>query len=164
MAKSVKQLLMHLPQVGCVEWIGLRPARDAPMLSVDTVELQIGKGLVGDRFKGHRSSARQVTLLQLEHLQVIAACLHRETILPELLRRNVVVSKINLLALKDKRFQIGEAVLQFRGLCHPCSKMEKILGEGGYNAMRGHGGIVASIYRAGVINLKDSVVSLAELD
>jgi MOSC domain-containing protein YiiM len=164
MAKTVKELMMHLPQVGCVEWIGLRPARDAPMLAVNSVDLQIGKGLVGDRFKGRANSARQVTLLQFEHLQVIAACLHRESILPELLRRNIVVSGINLLALKDKRFQIGEVVLQFRGLCHPCSKMEKILGEGGYNAMRGHGGIVASVYRAGVINLKDRVVSLAELD
>ncbi|MCG7874396.1 MAG: MOSC domain-containing protein [Candidatus Thiodiazotropha lotti] len=160
MHKPLKALMMHLPQRGCVEWIGVRPARGEPMRSLQSVMVELGKGLVGDRFKGRAESARQVTLIQYEHLPVIAGCLHRKELLPELLRRNIVVSGINLLALKDKRFQVGEAVLEFRGLCHPCSKMEKALGEGGYNAMRGHGGIVASVIQAGKVNLKDKVVSL----
>ncbi|MCG7919886.1 MAG: MOSC domain-containing protein [Candidatus Thiodiazotropha lotti] len=160
MHKPLKALMMHLPQRGCVEWIGVRPARGEPMRSLQSVMVELGKGLVGDRFKGRAESARQVTLIQYEHLPVIAGCLHRKELLPELLRRNIVVSGINLLALKDKRFQVGEAVLEFRGLCHPCSKMEKALGEGGYNAMRGHGGIVASVIQAGKVNLEDKVVSL----
>ncbi|MCG7986629.1 MAG: MOSC domain-containing protein [Candidatus Thiodiazotropha weberae] len=160
MHKPLKALMMHLPQRGCVEWIGVRPARGEPMRSLQSVMVELGKGLVGDRFKGRAESARQVTLIQYEHLPVIAGCLHRKELLPELLRRNIVVSGINLLALKDKRFQVGEAVLEFRGLCHPCSKMEKALGEGGYNAMRGHGGIVASVIQAGKVNLKDKVVSV----
>ncbi|MET0076539.1 MAG: MOSC domain-containing protein [Candidatus Thiodiazotropha lotti] len=138
----------------------MRPARGEPMRSLQSVMVELGKGLIGDRFKGRAESARQVTLIQYEHLPVIAGCLHRKELLPELLRRNIVVSGINLLALKDKRFQVGEAVLEFRGLCHPCSKMEKALGEGGYNAMRGHGGIVASVIQAGKVNLKDKVVSV----
>ncbi|MCG7940568.1 MAG: MOSC domain-containing protein [Candidatus Thiodiazotropha lotti] len=160
MHKPLKALMMHLPQRGCVEWIGVRPARGEPMRSLQSVMVELGKGLIGDRFKGRAESARQVTLIQYEHLPVIAGCLHRKELLPELLRRNIVVSGINLLALKDKRFQVGEAVLEFRGLCHPCSKMEKALGEGGYNAMRGHGGIVASVIQAGKVNLKDKVVSV----
>ena len=164
MNQSLKALMMHLPQVGRVEWIGVRPSRGEAMISLESVKIEIGKGLEGDRFKGRAESARQVTLLQYEHLQVIAGCMHRKKILPELLRRNIVVSGINLLALKDKRFQIGEAILQFRGLCHPCSKMERTLGEGGYNAMRGHGGIVAGVCQAGVVKLEDRVVSLGGFD
>ncbi|MCG7915161.1 sulfurase [Candidatus Thiodiazotropha endoloripes] len=160
MQKPLKTLMMHLPQIGCVEWIGVRPARGEPMHSLESVKIEVGTGLTGDRFKGRAESARQVTLIQYEHLLVIAGCLHRKALLPELLRRNIVVSGINLLALKDKRFQVGEAILEFRGLCHPCSKMEMVLGEGGYNAMRGHGGIVASVFQAGKVNLKDRVVSL----
>jgi MOSC domain-containing protein YiiM len=68
-----------------------------------------------------------------------------------------MVSGINLLALKDRRFQIGEVLLEGTGYCHPCSKMERNLGEGGYNAMRGHGGLTAKILRGGTIRLGDTV-------
>jgi MOSC domain-containing protein YiiM len=127
------------------------------MLSVENVQLNPGSGLEGDRFHGRTGSPRQVTLIQQEHLKVIAACLHREAIHPSLLRRNIVVSGINLLALKDKFFRIGEVLLEFSGRCHPCSKMERELGAGGYNAMRGHGGITARVCESGMVRLNDEV-------
>ena len=127
------------------------------MAELQAVQIDPDKGLEGDRFSGRAGNPRQVTLIQQEHLAVIAACLAQESISPSLLRRNIVVSGINLLALKDKTFRIGDAVLEFSGLCHPCSKMERQLGEGGYNAMRGHGGITARIREPGLIRLLDSV-------
>ena len=153
----LKVLLDTLPQVGRVEWIGIRPSRDEPMVVLEEVQLNMENGVEGDRFNGRSSSTRQVTLIQQEHLAVIAACLHRKAIEPALLRRNIVVSGINLLALKDKSFHIGDAVLEFSGLCHPCSKMERQLGAGGYNAMRGHGGITARVRVAGLVRLADTV-------
>lgn len=130
------------------------------MVALDAVQINPGTGLEGDRFSGSVKSKRQVTLIQQEHLDVIAACLHRDHILPALLRRNIVVSGINLLALKDKVFRIGGAVLEFSGLCHPCSKMERELGAGGYNAMRGHGGITARVCEAGLVRIQDRVTYL----
>ncbi len=150
-------MLDTLPQVGQVEWIGIRPAKGTPMMPLDEVQLIADKGVSGDRFKGRAGSARQVTLIQREHLDVIAACLGKDRIAPELLRRNIVVSGINLLALKDKTFRIGGAVLSFSGLCHPCSKMELQLGAGGYNAMRGHGGINARVLQSGRLRVSDKV-------
>ncbi|MEC8184118.1 MAG: MOSC domain-containing protein [SAR324 cluster bacterium] len=67
------------------------------------------------------------------------------------------VSGINLLSLKHQSFQIGEAVLQTTGICAPCSRMEENLGPGGYNAMRGHGGITAKVLQAGEIQIGDPV-------
>ncbi|MCU7852825.1 MAG: MOSC domain-containing protein [Candidatus Thiodiazotropha sp. (ex Monitilora ramsayi)] len=127
------------------------------MIELESVHIRMDKGLEGDRFNGSAGNPRQVTLIQHEHLNVIAACLDREFISPSVLRRNIVVSGINLLAFKDKVFRIGDAKLEYSGLCHPCSKMERQLGEGGYNAMRGHGGITARVREAGLVRLNDSV-------
>ncbi len=150
-------LLNTLPQIGRVEWIGVRPAREAPMVELEHARLEQGTGLVGDRFDGRVESRRQVTLIQQEHLSTIASCLHRESVPPAILRRNIVVSGINLLALKDQTFRIGEVLLEYSGPCHPCSKMERQLGPGGYNAMRGHGGITARVLESGEIALGDDV-------
>jgi MOSC domain-containing protein YiiM len=75
-----------------------------------------------------------------------------------LTRRNIVVRGINLITLKGKRFRLGKALLEYSGECHPCSRMEENLGEGGYNAMRGHGGITARIIESGLIRNGDAVV------
>ena len=111
------------------------------------------------RFNGGIQSKRQVTLVQKEHLDAIGSLLHRGPLASELLRRNIVVSAINLLALKDKTFRIGETLLEYSGPCHPCSKMEAELGPGGYNAMRGHGSITARVLEPGDIRLGDSLTA-----
>jgi MOSC domain-containing protein YiiM len=70
-----------------------------------------------------------------------------------------LVEGINLLSLKGKQFRIGEAVFEYSGECHPCSRMEEALGVGGYNAMRGHGGITAKIVLSGLIKINDRLVA-----
>ncbi len=156
MSDSLQDLFNRLPQVGQVKWIGVRPERKAPMIKLDIVEALAGKGLSGDRYAS-KNGKRQVTLIQGEHVLAIASLLGREKIEPELLRRNIVVTGINLLALKDKQFQIGSALLEYTGLCHPCSAMEATFGPGGYNAVRGHGGITARILESGKIKMGDGV-------
>jgi MOSC domain-containing protein YiiM len=74
------------------------------------------------------------------------------------LRRNLLISGINLLALKDRPFRIGAVLLEGTGLCHPCSRMEAVLGPGGYNAMRGHGGITARVLESGELHVDDALV------
>lgn len=151
-------LLNSLPQTGEVLWIGLRPGSRQPVEVVDGAEAVPGSGLVGDRFRGRGDeSQRQVTLIQAEHLAAVGSFLGGGPIDPALLRRNIVVSGLNLLALKDKRFRIGDAVLEYTGNCHPCSRMEETLGPGGYNAMRGHGGITARVVEGGLIQVGDGV-------
>lgn len=159
---DLKQLMRTLPQVGRVSWIGLRPERRKPLNIVEAVQADIDQGLIGDRYNGAKGSDRQVTLIQEEHLSVLAALLSRDELPPELLRRNILVSGINLLALKGKKFQIGDAVLEGTGNCQPCSLMEYQLGPGGYNAMRGHGGITATVIESGTIRVGDGVCSLPD--
>ncbi|MCW0450095.1 MOSC domain-containing protein [Xanthomonas sacchari] len=152
-------LLATLPRAGRVEWIGLRPARDVPMHEVDAAEAQTDGGLRGDRYAG-RNGKRGVTLIQAEHLPAIAALAGHAAVAPATLRRNVVVSGIPLIALKGRRFRIGEVELEGIAPCDPCSRMEQALGPGGYNAMRGHGGLCARIVQGGTLRLGDAVVAL----
>ena len=151
------RLLNSLPQTGTVVWIGVRPARRAELVPVETVRAETESGLEGDHYQGKLTGKRQVTLINAEHLVAIASMLGRPEVSPSLLRRNIVVKGISLLALKDKTFRIGEAVLETTGECHPCSRMEENLGPGGYNAVRGHGGITARVVEGGMIRVGDRV-------
>lgn len=151
-----------MPQVGKVNWIGLRPERKSPLKGVNTVVANTENGLTGDHFNGKYSDKRQVTLIQKEHLDTVASILQKETVDPGLTRRNIVATGINLLALKDQKFQIGSAILEGTGYCHPCSQMETNLGPGGYNAMRGHGGITARVVQEGEIKVGDEITLLVE--
>ena len=155
-----RQYLRSIPQQGRVEWIGIRPQRMLEVQSVSQVNADPETGLEGDHFKKSSTGKRQVTLIQQEHLEVVARILGKSEIPPELLRRNIVVSGINLLALKHQQFQVGEVLLETTGICAPCSRMEENLGAGGYNSMRGHGGITAKILQGGQIKIGD-VVRLA---
>lgn len=158
--KEIQQLIATLPQQGRLEWIGLRPARRAEINVVQQAELVTDYGIRGDRSVEKVGGKRQVTLIQAEHLSAIAACAGLDEVTPEMLRRNLLISGINLLALKDRTFRVGEALLQYTGLCAPCSYMEEVLGAGGYNAMRGHGGITAKILKGETISLGDRVLSI----
>ena len=153
---TLQNLIETLPQQGSVEWLGIRGARKLPLTPVEQVEAKTDRGLEGDHYS-KVSGKRQVTLIQAEHLEAVASMLGIDTIKPETARRNIVVGGINLLALKDKHFKLGDVTLAFTGLCHPCSRMETLLGPGGYNAMRGHGGITARVLHGGFIRVGDVV-------
>ena len=152
-----RQYLRSIPQQGKVEWIGILPKRLLEVQSVNEVTANPDTGLEGDHFKKSSTGKRQVTLIQQEHLDVVARILGKTDIAPKSLRRNIVVSGVNLLALKHQQFEVGEVLLETTGICAPCSRMEENLGAGGYNSMRGHGGITAKILQGGQIKLGDTV-------
>lgn len=159
-ASPLARLMNGPMRPGAVVWIGVRPSRGAPMLALESVELIAGQGVAGDRYKTRNNGGRQVTLIEAEGLAAIAAYMGEPSMAPERLRRNIVTRGINLLALKDKTFRIGETLLAYSGECHPCSQMETLVGVGGYNAVRGHGGITARILEGGEVRLAD-VISVA---
>jgi MOSC domain-containing protein YiiM len=150
-------LFENFVQKGEVVWVGIRPASRANIKVLDAVKVT-KLGLEGDRStKNAPTNKRQVTLVQSEHLEAAASFLGISKIDPTLTRRNIVVKGLNLNALKGRKFQIGTAILEMTGFCYPCGRMEENLGKGGFNAMRGHGGITCRVISEGEITLGDAV-------
>lgn len=155
---TIKDLSARYPRPGRLEWIGVRSRRREPVTSVQTAELLRDKGLEGDHSAAKSGGRRQVTLIQWEHLAVIADLCGESIIAPERLRRNLAVSGVNLFSLRARRFRLGDALLEGTGHCPPCSRMELELGHGGFNAMRGHGGITARVLMSGTVSVGSLLV------
>ena len=159
--KTVRDLMIPPAHIqGRIEAIVVRGAPRDPARLVEQTMALAGIGLADDRL-GQRGEAelstRQVTLIQQEHLPLIAAFARSGPVDPVDLRRNLVVSGINVLSLKNAQLRVGDALIQVVGPCAPCSRMEEVIGPGGYAAMRGHGGMTARILESGAIRVGDSI-------
>lgn len=167
---GMRALVTHFATVGRIEAILVRPARGVEAVFVDQVQAVPGQGLVGDHRADRRhesvvASKRELTLIQQEHLALIAQWCALPVVDARQLRRNLVVSGLNLLAMRSPlpdqtlTWRIGSDVrLEVTGPCVPCSRMEAQLGHGGYNALRGHGGMTARLVSGGIIQVGDAVV------
>jgi MOSC domain-containing protein YiiM len=166
---TLRDLVQRFSADGRIEAIVLRPMRGQPAQPVHEAMAEPGRGLLGDRRAGTPRSdpaarKRELTLVQAEHLPLLAQWCGQATLDPARLRRNLVVSGLNLVAMRSPFtdltlvWQLGDAVtLEVTGPCDPCSRMEAELGVGGYNALRGHGGMTARLTSGGWLRVGDRV-------
>ena len=163
--------IQDLP-AGELTWIGLRPERKAEMLEVNSARAFVGSGLEGDHgFENTLGAGRQVTLLseeyiaQTQHFLSLSRSVNQRhqpdaipsSIQPKHLRRNLVIKGMNLDALRYQQFSIGSAIFEAGAICHPCLRMEELLGKGGIAAMMGHGGLCLKVIQSGTLILGDTV-------
>lgn len=145
-----------LPAMGRIEWIGLAGEERGDMRSVQSATVNVGTGFEREHHALDEPTERQVTLIQSEHFAVMSSMLGHE-VGPEMTRRNIVVAGVNLTALEDQQFYIGDVLLEWSAPCPPCERMEENLGRGGIRAMIGHGGICARVIEAGTLNVGDAI-------
>ena len=160
MTQRPNPLNAYLGHLGAatIEWIGVRPQRREPLVAVTEAEAVADLGLRGDhRMSKTPGSGRQVTFISREFVTQIEQHLGTSDLDPAVLRRNIVVSGINLNALRRQQFWFGEALFEATQLCHPCARMEAELGPGGVVAMMGYGGLCAKVLQTGQIAIGDSL-------
>jgi len=102
---TLRKLCARFPHPGRIEAIYLRPGRRTEVLSVNAATAIQARGLDGDRKaaaipRTPAGGARQVTLIQAEHLPVVAAFVGRDAVYPALLLRHLVGSGQNQVAAR----------------------------------------------------------------
>lgn len=131
----------------------------------DRIAVSPGAGLAGDRYasgRGHwsyrASYVNEITFIEAEAVEQLCSELGIEPIDPARFRRNVVTRGVALQTLIGQEFTIGDAL--FRGVrpCDPCAYLEGLLGIPLRATLAEHGGLRASVVRAGTIAVREAIV------
>ena len=145
--------------------IHIAPKAEAPMLAVDEVRAEPGRGLTGDRYASKTGTysetpgtGREVTLIESEQLALV----EREfpvKLGPGESRRNITTRGVDLNALVDREFRVGEVVLRGTRLCEPCDYVAKLTGNADnlVKALVHRGGLRCDIVRGGTIRVGDKI-------
>lgn len=147
---------------GTVEEIFTTPEGSKTMEKVEEVKTVEGCGIEGDRycegtgFWTQYGDVCQITLISGEDLDHIETELGLNIKNGEH-RRNIITRGIDLGSLRRKRFQVGEAILEYDRPRPPCKHVQDITEPGMTRALRGRGGICARVVQAGAIRPGDSI-------
>jgi MOSC domain-containing protein YiiM len=130
--------------------------RDAPAEGLAAAAFAADVGLEGD-WRSRRGGGRQITLIEAEALEAVAATLGLPTIPPGASRRQVVVRGIALNDTIGKRLRIGPLLVQVDDRCDPCPNMEMKIGRGAQQAMLDRGGVCGRIIEGGTLRPGDAI-------
>lgn len=130
-----------------------QPPGQSPIQEVDSVECVAGKGLVGDRFFGHKEDYKgQVTFFAYEVYERLCEQFLAMGISPAIFRRNVITKGVDLNTLIGQEFEVQGVRFIGTEECRPCYWMDQALAPGAEEAMKGNGGLRARILNDGTLN------------
>jgi MOSC domain-containing protein YiiM len=152
---------------GTVQGIFLAPSNGVDLRGVETVRVMVGKGLEGDRyalgtgsFSRWPGTGRSVTLIESEVIDDVLLR-HSLDLSNGRSRRNVVTRGVRLNDLVGRRFRIGAVLFRGDRLAEPCGYLEKKIGVGLEEILRGRGGLRADVLEEGVIRVGDVIEEVA---
>lgn len=137
-----------------VQQIVIAPASRLPTKSVDRVEVEAGKGLVGDRY--HGTKHRHVSVQSAAALAEAAATLGYDFD-SALTRRNVTLSSGVIPTRPGERIRIGQVLLEVVRPAAPCRLMDEGIGDGARRALSGRAGAIFRALTSGTIAVGDRV-------
>lgn len=142
--------------------IFIAPAAGAPMQSVERCWALMQTGLEGDRYARRCGTfsarnpavagSRPVSLIAAE---AVAECNERlgTDIAAQLMRRNLLVSGVDLKAAIGSVLRIGGVELEVMSTCPPCSYLSRLLGADMRAGLKNLGGVRATVREAGELEV-----------
>ena len=134
--------------------IHIAPGSRIPTRPVDAVDVDAGKGLVGDRYHGSRR--RQVTVQSQEALDLAADDLGY-AFEAHATRRNVTVDVGVVPTKPGTRLRIGDVEFEVVRDAAPCRLLDDWIGPGAMRALRGRAGSALRVLTTGTIRVGDIV-------
>lgn len=137
----------------------------SPMLERQQIELQAGKGIVGDRYYSGTGTFseklaglpdKEITLIATEQVEAF----NKEqghAFTPAEFRRNIITAGIDLNTLEGRIFTVGDVKLEGMRLCEPCAHLASLLSKDLLPAMVNKCGLRARIVTEGTINTNDCI-------
>ena len=148
---------------GWVIGIYTSPIRMQPMVPVDSIKVEPGQGIEGDRYGllaakyGKKLGPQfELTLIEAEAVEAFARDYGVPFTAAES-RRNVATRDVALNHLVGREFRIGEVSLRGIKLCEPCRLLADITGKDVIRGLRHRGGLRAQVLVQGMIRIGDAV-------
>jgi hypothetical protein len=136
----------------------------SPIESHESVDVQQGLGIAGDRYalkRGYWSNPRwpdqEITLVESEVAGDLAVD-------PASLRRNIATTGVRLNELIGATFRIGTATLVGVRSCDPCLHLDSLTRPGLSRQIASRGGLRACVLTSGRIRIGDALYVLASSD
>jgi MOSC domain-containing protein YiiM len=127
-----------------------REPDDYPIIEVPMTECRAGHGIRGDRFFDYREDYKgQITFFSLEIFGELCAALQLQECSPALMRRNVITGHVDLNELIGQDFEVQGVRFHGTGECRPCYWMDRAIGPGAEEWLKGRGGLRARILSDG---------------
>ena len=134
-----------------------------PMIEVPMIECVAGRGIRGDRYFDFKDDYKgQITFFSAEIFERLCAHFGIREKPAGVLRRNVIVSGVDLLSLIGCDFEIQG--VKFRGTqhCAPCEWMDVAIAPGAKEFLKENGGLRAKILTDGELHLGDAQLRIVK--
>jgi MOSC domain-containing protein YiiM len=155
---------------GAVEAIHLARSAGEPMRPVDSIRVEAGIGLEGDRYAsglGHFSAdgrvSRDVTFVEREAIDALNFE-HQIALGAAETRRNLTTAGVNLNALVGRRFYVGDVLCLGTRRCNPCQYLADLTGKPLLRPLIGRGGLRGDLLADGVIRVGDLIMPAPRAD
>ncbi len=141
-----------------------QPPDDFPLQKMQEIECVAGHGIRGDRYFDFKDDYQgQITFFAREDFDALAAAFSLTTKSPGVLRRNLIVSGVELPSLIGADFELQG--VQFHGTVHcaPCAWMDVAFAPGAEKFLApGKGGLRARILSDGRIRLGEARLKILQ--